>query len=593
MKKRLLGSLFSGLMLCFAAQSAVWAEATSIDGTDLQWEIAGTALTISKNEHGQTGKTAIPDCDGTSDQPWKGEDGANIANITHVKICTGVTSIGQNAFFQHTALKSVDIADTVTSIGQRAFGDCENLATVNAIPSGIKEIKDSAFSGCKSLQLTSDTLPEGLEKIGEYAFNNCQKLTFPVIPSTVKEVNVQAFKGCTELAKNAVFCPTTIDALTRKAADITKYHVYKVVGKTNGGTLLTKITDTTEGTDAEKHELKCDDMGPKYAITALSTEAAKTATLAHSTIEANGPQSTATCDKTQPVAYSICPTCPLLFVDEASLSKAEKDAITARGISTYTVNNEDGPLTYYVFSSEDEIPTRPGEIHELQEVAATTATCTKPALAAHYKCACGKLYLTNDADVNALGLLYLSPADLEKKDTYSSVDDKQYYIVDEHDLVKADVDDDGHTLKYYDQIDAKCDNNGMKAYAECTECGKLFLLKASDNKETLVREEVSKDELIIPATCQSYGESKTTETPTTASKSEENKECATCGASETATLSKLADENTPGVFSLTPSTYGYAVDTGDLISGEMFVYAYGLCACGVAFVSLRKKKSKV
>lgn len=593
MKKRILGSLFSGLMLCFAAQSAVWATATSITDTDLQWEITDNALTISKNENGRTGNTAIPDCAGTSNQPWKGESGANITTIESVKIGPGVTSIGTDAFFGHTALETVEIADTVTSIGQRAFGDCTSLDTVNAIPSGIKEIKDSTFSGCTNLELTSKTLPEGLEKIGQTAFKNCQSLTFPVIPSTVKEVNKNAFYECTELAKNAVFCPTNINESTRNAADIKKYHVYTVVDKTKDGKLLTKITATTEGTEAEKYKLDCDDMGPKYAITALSTDAAKTATLAHGDIVANETPSTASCDKTQPVAYSKCPKCPLLFVDEASLSKAEKDALTARDISTYTVTDGDDSLTYYVFSSEDAIPTRPGEIHELKEVAATTATCKKPGLAAHYKCACGKLYLKNDADVDALGLLYLSPADLEKKDTYLSGDEKQYYIVDEHDLVKADVDDDGHTLKYYDQIDATCDNNGMKAYAECTECGKLFLLKASKDQEALVREEVSKDELIIPATGHSYGEWKTTETPTTASKGEETRVCANCGASETSTLSKLADENTPGVFSLTPTTYGYAVDTGDFISGEMFAYAYSLCACGVAFVSLRKKKSKV
>lgn len=591
MKKRLLGSLFSGLMLCFAAQSAVWADPEVITGTALQWELADNTLTISKGDSTENEITAIPDCSGDNPRPW--DDESSKVKELKLIIKDGVTEIGNSAFFNYSNLKTATIADTVTSIGPRAFNLCANLETVDKIPTGVKEISDSAFSGCTNLKLTSEALPEGLETIGETAFQNCQELTFTTIPSTVKQVGKHAFEGCTKLAKGAVFCPENVAVENLKAADIAKYHVYTVVGKTDDGKLLAKITETTEGTKDEKQEINCDDMGSGYAVIALSTDAATTATLAHDALNTNEATTTVTCDETKPVAYSTCPQCPLLFVDEDNFSKTEKDALTASGVSTYTVDTDGSKVTYYVFSSEDELPTCPGEQHKLTEVAATTATCTKPALAAHYKCACGRLYLKNDATVEDLDLINLAQVALEAKDTYID-NEETYYIVGENDLVTAEVNtDDGHTLKYYDQIDATCDKDGMKAYAECAECGKLFLLKASKDGWKLVNEEVSKDDLIIPATGHSYGEWTTTEAPTTTSEGEKTRKCATCGASETSALSKLAEESTSEVVSLTPTAYGYAVDTGDFISGEMFAYAYGLCACGVAFVSLRKKKSKV
>ena len=109
--------------------------------------------------------------------------------------------------------------------------------------------------------------------------------------------------------------------------------------------------------------------------------------------------------------------------------------------------------------------------------------------------------------------------------------------------------------------------------------------------------------MIIPATGHSYGEWEITKAPTTTSEGEKTRKCSICDSAETDVIPKLAEEKTSGVVSSAATTsgvvssaattYGYAVDTGDFVSGEMLAYAYSLCVSGMAFVSLRKKKSKV
>ncbi len=130
------------------------------------------------------------------------------SGLTSVTIPTGVTSIGEYAFFNCDGLTSINVAlgnthyssidgvlynhvqdtlircpgaktsvtipNSVTSIGDRAFIGCRDLTSVT-IPNSVTFIGDYAFSGCSSL--TSVTIPTGVTSIGEYAFFNCDGLT--------------------------------------------------------------------------------------------------------------------------------------------------------------------------------------------------------------------------------------------------------------------------------------------------------------------------------------------------------------------------------------------------------------------------------
>lgn len=73
---------------------------------------------------------------------------------TMLKMCSigsGVTSIGNRAFYYCYSLSSVNILDSVTSIGRSAFSSCYGLSSVN-IPDNVTGIGSSAFYYCYSLK---------------------------------------------------------------------------------------------------------------------------------------------------------------------------------------------------------------------------------------------------------------------------------------------------------------------------------------------------------------------------------------------------------------------------------------------------------
>ena len=121
----------------------------------------------------------------------------------------GVTSIAEEAFYGNKKLTRIDLPESLTVIGEGAFRGCTKLEKITVpekldfsftdgvlygkddtvllfctpaagkesftVPSGVRTVGASAFSGCKAL--TSVTLPAGLTNIGEGAFRGCTKLT--------------------------------------------------------------------------------------------------------------------------------------------------------------------------------------------------------------------------------------------------------------------------------------------------------------------------------------------------------------------------------------------------------------------------------
>ena len=71
--------------------------------------------------------------------------------IVSVEISDGVTSIGDNAFYECSSLMSVKIPNSVTIIGDRAFVNCIRLTSIT-IPESVTSIGKGVFDSCSSFK---------------------------------------------------------------------------------------------------------------------------------------------------------------------------------------------------------------------------------------------------------------------------------------------------------------------------------------------------------------------------------------------------------------------------------------------------------
>jgi len=157
--------------------------------------------------------------------------------LENVNIPSRVTEIGKWAFYQCTSLKSVAIPRDVRSIALRAFSGCTSLQefsvdkdnrfycdrdnvlytrdmhtlvsyacgrndTSYAVPPGVVEIGDSAFSKCSTI--AEVTFPDSLTKIEKFAFLDCPALDTVVFPAHISTIGGFAFKNCPSLLRAIV-----------------------------------------------------------------------------------------------------------------------------------------------------------------------------------------------------------------------------------------------------------------------------------------------------------------------------------------------------------------------------------------------------
>ncbi|SEK64403.1 leucine-rich repeat domain-containing protein [Ruminococcus albus] len=114
------------------------------------------------------------------------------SNATSVEIPNTVTTIGVGSL-QGSSINSVTIPDTVTTIGDYAFKN-SSLTSIN-IPSTVTTIGEGTFQGTN---INSVTIPDTVTTIGDYAFKNTS-LTSINIPGSVTSIGKEAFRECNDL----------------------------------------------------------------------------------------------------------------------------------------------------------------------------------------------------------------------------------------------------------------------------------------------------------------------------------------------------------------------------------------------------------
>ena len=134
-----------------------------------------------------SGTGALPDYP-IAENPWH----EFREQIDTVILKEGVTRIGDYAFYDCTALTSVEIPEGVTHIGESAFACCQSLESVT-IPGSVTEIGEGAFESCDSMMVLE--LASGLKCVGAFAFSECVALRELVLPNTVERIERSAFAG--------------------------------------------------------------------------------------------------------------------------------------------------------------------------------------------------------------------------------------------------------------------------------------------------------------------------------------------------------------------------------------------------------------
>lgn len=122
----------------------------------------------------------------------------NKMRIIAITIPDTVVRIGDRAFEECGALKTIVLPESVREIGLGAFHGCRALAAIR-LPDGIKSIELSTFCNCYSLK--DIVIPQSVRQIGAYAFENCRSLEAITLPDAMEFTDIRQLFGRTDLKK--------------------------------------------------------------------------------------------------------------------------------------------------------------------------------------------------------------------------------------------------------------------------------------------------------------------------------------------------------------------------------------------------------
>ena len=145
--------------------------------------------------------------------------------VKTLEVKSGVTGIGDYAFYGCENLQTAVLADSVTRVGLSAFNSCGALTEID-MPAHMTEIGDYAFSLCRSLR--EIVIPDGVASVGISAFFQCESLVSVSVPDSVTSIADTAFFACGALP--AVYLPDGVSIIGRNAFKACPATLYASVG---------------------------------------------------------------------------------------------------------------------------------------------------------------------------------------------------------------------------------------------------------------------------------------------------------------------------------------------------------------------------
>lgn len=143
----------------------------------------GSSLTIYRNTENST---AGPTNFTTATVAYK-------SRIIAVRIGEGITTIGQNAFYDCLSLEYVTVPSSVTSIERDVFRRAYSLASFT-IPSSVTSLGPYIFYSASGL--VSVSIPNSIISLGDYTFYGCYALKSVIIPDSVTTIGADLFYQC-------------------------------------------------------------------------------------------------------------------------------------------------------------------------------------------------------------------------------------------------------------------------------------------------------------------------------------------------------------------------------------------------------------
>ncbi len=113
----------------------------------------------------------------------------------NVIIDSGITSIGNHAFYKFSKLSYVELPRGTVRIGERAFYD-SSIVSIN-FPDTLERIEVGAFYKCQNL--TELVFNRDLKYIGEQAFYQCSEVSRITLTDKIAEIGNSAFYECNNL----------------------------------------------------------------------------------------------------------------------------------------------------------------------------------------------------------------------------------------------------------------------------------------------------------------------------------------------------------------------------------------------------------